>query len=179
MNWNWTEKDFESLKNARGLVEGLAPGLALDLVEGLAPGPEAGPGHEAAPGPVAGPGPRTAGRTGPSPETVLGPEVVPSQLTGRKRRLLALLTKAGLGPDLSLRTGPSLETDLSPSPEAGLRTGPNPGNALNRNLDPVLNPGMIKVKKHMTSQIEKFMNKSQFLTQHGKIITNFSIFILF
>lgn len=124
-------------------MEGPALGLAPDLVA-VPGGPEAGPGHAAAPGLVVGPGLRTAGRTGPSPETVLGPEVVPSQLTGRKRRLLALLTKAGPDPDLNPRTGPSLETVPSPSPEAGLRTGQSPGNALNQNLDPVLNPGMIK-----------------------------------
>ena len=40
MSWNWMEKDFVFLKNAKGPVEGLAADPALGLV--AAPGPEAG-----------------------------------------------------------------------------------------------------------------------------------------
>lgn len=143
MSWNWTEKDFESLKNERGPVEGLVADLGPDRV--AAPGPEAGPGLAAAPGPVAGPSPD------PSPGTVLGPEVVPSRPTGKIPRRLAAVTKEGPG----LRTGPSHVTDPSLVAGPGLRTGPSLGTVLNRSLDLVLNPGMIKLKQK-TSQFENY-----------------------
>merc|ERR1719238_1389130 len=85
MNWNWTEKDSESLKNARGPEEGLLADLdpGPDLV--ATPGPEAGP--ERTPDP--------------SPETVLIPEVAPNPQTGRTspRRMVK-------------RTGPNLDQGL-------------------------------------------------------------------
>ncbi len=42
MNWNWTGKGSESLKNARGPVEGLLADPVLDRDHAAAPGPEAG-----------------------------------------------------------------------------------------------------------------------------------------
>jgi len=143
------EKDFESLKNERGPVEDLVADLGPDRV--AAPGPEAGPGLAAAPGPAAGPGLRT----GPSPGTVLGPEVVPSRPTGTHPRRLAAVTKEGPG----LRTGPSHVTDPSLVAGPGLRTGPSLGTVLNRSLDLVLNPGMIKLKQK-TSQFENYEKKT-------------------
>jgi len=154
-SWNWMGKDFESLKNERGLVEGLLADLDPDRV--AAPGPEAGPGPAAAPGLVAGPGLRT----GPSPGTVLGPEVVLSRLTGTHPRRLVAVTKEGPG----LRTGPSLETDPSLVAGPGLRTGPSLGTVLNRSLDLVLNPGMIKLKQK-TSQYENY--EKTFFSHYGK-----------
>jgi len=155
MSWNWTEKDFASLKNEKGPVEGQLADLVLDRV--AAPGPEAGQGLAAAPGPEAGRGLRTD----PSPGTVLGPEVVPSQLIGTQVRRLAEVTKEGPG----LRKGPSLETDPSPVAGPGLRTGPSLGTVLNRSLDLVLNPGMIKLKQK-TSQFENY--EKPFLSHYGK-----------
>ena len=55
------------------------------------------------------------------------------------------------GPGLAVAPGPAAGPGPAAAPGLaagpGLRTGPNPGNALNQNLDPVLNPGMIKLKK--------------------------------
>jgi hypothetical protein len=150
-----------SLKNAKGLVEGLAADLAPDLV--AAPDPEAGPDPVAAPGPVAGPGLRT----GPSP--VLGPEVVPNQLTERTKKVEPTKGGPGLGP----RTGPSLETVPNLGPD--LRIGPNQGTDLNQNLDLVLNPGMIKQEKNPFGITNLRIFEKKIVTQHGKIKNNFSI----
>merc|ERR1712241_336414 len=102
MNWNWMEKDFASLRNARDLVVG----RLADLVPGpdhvAALDPEAGPGHVAAPGLAAVPGPRT----GPS---------------------LAIEASHVTGPSLAIDPGPdhvtvqtpnrSLDRDLALNPE--------------------------------------------------------------
>merc|ERR1712156_875448 len=87
------EKDSESLKNARGLVEGL-------LAD-----PEAGPDLAAAQGLEAGPG-----RT-PDPNLGPNPEVAQNQLTEMIPRKMGPKKGQNLGPTL----GPDHVTDLIPN----------------------------------------------------------------
>lgn len=124
------EKDFESLKNERGPVEGLVADLGPDRV--AAPGPEAGPGLVAAPGPAAGPG-RTPG---PSPETVLNQEVAPNRPTGMTPR------------KMGAKTGPSLAAShvTDPSHEIALGRGRATVPIPNQNRDLAPNLEMIKKK---------------------------------
>jgi len=137
MNLNWMEKDSESLKNARGLEEGLLADLDLGPDLAAAPGPEAGPDLAAVPGLEAGPG-RTLD---PSPETVPSPEVAPNQLTERTspRRMVK-------------RTGPNLATEASPSHVTVL--------IQNQNLDRDHVQNLIK-KVKMSSQFSKILRNSQ------------------
>jgi len=109
MNLNWMEKDSESLKNARGLVEGpLAdPVPGPDLV--AAPGPEAGPDHAAAQGLEAG-----LGRTpGPSPGP--NPEVAQNQLTEMIPRKMGPKKGQNLGPSPVTAPDPDHVIDLTPN----------------------------------------------------------------
>jgi len=105
MNWNWMEKDSESLKNARGLVEGpLAdPVLGLDLA--AVPGLEAGPDHVVAQGLEAGPGRTPDPNLGPNPEVAQNQlkEMIPRKMGPKK------------GPNLGLTLGPDHVTDLIPN----------------------------------------------------------------
>jgi len=137
MNLNWTEKDSESLKNARGLEEGLLADLDLGPDLAAAPGPEAGPDLVATPGPEAGPE-RTPD---PSPETVLSPEVAPNPQTGRTspRRMVK-------------RTGPNLDQ--------GLGLGHVTVQIPNQNLDRDRVQNLIKKVKR-TSQFSKILRHSR------------------
>jgi len=134
MNLNWTEKDSESLKNARGLVEGLLADLDLGPDLAAAPGPEAGPDLAAVPGPEAGPE-RTPDL---SPETVLSPEVAPNPPTGRTSPR-----------KMGKRTGPNLDQGL------GHVTVQIP----NQNLDRDRVQNLIKKAKR-TSQFSKILRHS-------------------
>merc|ERR1712156_202951 len=93
------EKDSESLKNARGLVEG----LLADPVQG--PDLAAAPDHVAAQGLEAGPG-----RT-PDPNLGPNPEVAQNQLTEMIPRKMGPKKGPNLGPTL----GPDHVTDLIPN----------------------------------------------------------------
>jgi len=148
MNWNWMEKDFASLRNARDPAEGrladLAPGP--DRVAVL--DPEAGPGRVAVLGLAAVPGPRT----GPSLAIVLNHEAGPNPRTEATAR------KTGA---VEIRKGPNLAIEASHVTVPSLAIGPGPDHetvqTLNRSLDRdlVLNPGMIKEKHRITKKFEK------------------------
>jgi len=148
MNWNWTEKGSESLKSARGPVEGTADPV-LDRDHAAALGPEAGPDLAAAPspGPAAGPG-RTPG---PSPETVLN--LNQEVALNRPTRLIPRRMVTKPGPSLEANLAASHVTDPSHliAPRGrGHVTVPIPNQSLDRDL--VLK--MIRKKK--TSQFLKF-----------------------
>jgi len=148
MNWNWMEKDFASLRNARDPAEGrladLAPGP--DRVAVL--DPEAGPGRVAVLGLAAVPGPRTD----PSLAIVLNHEAGPNPRTE------AIARKTGA---VEIRKGPNLAIEASHVTVPSLVIGPGPDHetvqTLNRSLgrDLVLNPGMIKKKHRITKNLEK------------------------
>jgi len=99
------EKDSESLKNARGLVEDLLadPVLGPDLV--AVPGLEAGPDHVAAQGLEAGPEKTQDPSLGPNPE------VAQNQLTEMIPRKMGPKKGPNLGPTLD----PDHVTDLIPN----------------------------------------------------------------
>jgi hypothetical protein len=105
MNLNWMEKDSESLKNARGLVEG----LLVDPVRGpdlaAVPGLEAGPDHAAAQGLEAGPGRTQGPNLGPNTEVAQNQltEMIPRKMGPKK------------GPNLGPTQDPDHVTDLIPN----------------------------------------------------------------
>jgi len=142
MNLNWTGKDSESLKNARGLEEGLLADLDLGPDLAAAPGPEAGPDLAAVPGPEVGPE-RTPD---PSPETVLNPGVDPNPPTGRTSPRKMVKRRS---PNLGIEASRNHVTVLIP----------------NQNLDRDHVQNLIK-KVKMSSQFSKILRNSQKKTIH-------------
>jgi hypothetical protein len=147
MNWNWMEKDFASLRNARDLVVG----RLADLVPGpdrvAALDPEAGPGRVAAPGLAAAPGPRT----GPSLAIVLNPEAGPNPRTeATPRKTGALGTRKG--PSLAIEASHVTDPSLAIDPGPDHVTVQTPNRSLDRDL--ALNPEMIK-KHHIKKKTVK------------------------
>jgi len=152
MNWNWTGKDFASLRSAKDPAEG----RLADLVPGpdrvAALDPEAGLGRVAVPGLAAVPGPSLA--------IVLNLEAGLNPGTGATRKTVGIRTGPSLAIEASHVTDPSLAID--PGPDRVTVQTPNP--SLDRDL--VLNLGMIK----KATSHHKRMNKEKSVKTKQEII---------